>query len=76
MEAEDIFNFFKSSNWRNLNVTVSASFFEIYSSEVFDLLDNKARLHALEDFRHQMQVVAMESPSRLIFLLPYSMLWT
>jgi hypothetical protein len=81
MEAEFIFNFLKAPNCKEMNVTVSASFFEIYSSEVFDLMNNKARLHALEDGRHQMQIVglqllAIESPFRQTFLLPYLMLWT
>jgi kinesin family protein 2/24 len=59
MAAEDIFNFLKSSKYKHLNLTVSASFFEIYGSEVFDLLKNKAKLRLLEDGHHQMQIVGL-----------------
>jgi kinesin family protein 2/24 len=44
MAAGDVFKFLKSPEYKDLNLTVSASFFEIYSSEVFDLLANKAQL--------------------------------
>jgi kinesin family protein 2/24 len=39
-----------------LNLTVSASFFEIYSGKVFDLLANKAKLRILEDIKRQVQI--------------------
>ncbi len=38
---------------------VSASFFEIYSGKVFDLLNAKARLRILEDAKQQVQVCAV-----------------
>jgi kinesin family protein 2/24 len=42
-----------------LNLTVSASFFEIYSGKVFDLLANKAKLRVLEDGKQQVQIVGL-----------------
>jgi kinesin family protein 2/24 len=59
MVAEDVFHFLKSSKYKKLNLTVSASFFEIYSSDVFDLLANKAKLRILEDGDHQVNVVGL-----------------
>jgi kinesin family protein 2/24 len=59
MAAEDVFNFLNSPQYKFLNLTVSASFFEIYGSEVFDLLAKKAKLRILEDDDHQMQIVGL-----------------
>jgi kinesin family protein 2/24 len=59
MAAEDVFHFIKSPEYKDLNLTVSASFFEIYSSEVLDLLANKAKLRILEDGNHQVHVVGL-----------------
>lgn len=39
---------------------VVASFFEIYSGKVFDLLNNKQKLRVLEDARNQVQVVGLQ----------------
>jgi kinesin family protein 2/24 len=38
---------------------VSASFFEIYGGEVFDLLPNKAQLRILEDDKQQVQIMGL-----------------
>ena len=38
------------------DLTVSASFFEIYSGKVYDLLNKKVRLLILEDAKQQVQV--------------------
>jgi kinesin family protein 2/24 len=59
MTTEDVFNFLKSPEYRDLNLTVSASFFEIYGSDVFDLLADKAKLYILEDGKHQVQIVGL-----------------
>jgi kinesin family protein 2/24 len=59
MAAEDIFNFLMSTEYKDLNLVVSASFFEIYGSHVFDLLANKAELRILEDGNHQVQIVGL-----------------
>ncbi|GLV45038.1 Kinesin-like protein at 10A [Carabus blaptoides fortunei] len=57
--AKDVFQYLKSSKYRSLNFIVSASFFEIYSGKVFDLLSNKAKLRILEDGKQQVQVVGL-----------------
>ena len=38
------------------DLTVNASFFEIYSGKVYDLLNKKVRLRILEDAKQQVQV--------------------
>ncbi|XP_025831213.1 kinesin-like protein Klp10A isoform X3 [Agrilus planipennis] len=59
MAASDVFRFANSPKYRHLNLVVSASFFEIYSGKVFDLLANKAKLRILEDGKQQVQVVGL-----------------
>ena len=39
--ARDVFGFLNDVRYRSLNLVVSASFFEIYSGKVFDLLSDK-----------------------------------
>jgi hypothetical protein len=56
MAAEDVFRFLDSPMYENLNLVVSASFFEIYNGEVFDLLSNKKKLRVLEDTKKQVQI--------------------
>ncbi|XP_071454293.1 kinesin-like protein KIF2A [Hetaerina americana] len=59
MAAVDVFKFLHSSRYRNSNLLVSSSFFEIYSGKVFDLLDNKKKLRVLEDGKQQVQIVGL-----------------
>jgi hypothetical protein len=59
MTAEDVFMFLKSPNYKDLNLEVSARFFEIYCGEIFDLLGKKEKLQILEDRKKQMQIVGM-----------------
>lgn len=59
MAAADVFRLANSPKYRPLNLVVSASFFEIYSGKVFDLLNNKAKLRILEDGKQQVQVVGL-----------------
>ncbi|XP_075216281.1 kinesin-like protein 10A isoform X2 [Lycorma delicatula] len=59
MAAKDIFKFLRSPKYQVLNLVVSASFFEIYSGKVFDLLADKAKLRVLEDGRQQVQIVGL-----------------
>lgn len=59
MAAADVFRLVDSPKYRHLNLCVSASFFEIYSGKVFDLLNNKAKLRILEDGKQQVQVVGL-----------------
>ncbi|XP_055710679.1 kinesin-like protein Klp10A isoform X4 [Phlebotomus papatasi] len=59
MAAKDVFNYLKNPRYSHLRLVVSASFFEIYSGKVFDLLADKARLRVLEDGKQQVQVVGL-----------------
>jgi hypothetical protein len=59
MAAEDIFKFLTSPEYNALNLTVSASFFEIYGGEICDLLANKANLRILEDKKKEFQIVGL-----------------
>ncbi|XP_045122811.1 kinesin-like protein KIF2A isoform X6 [Portunus trituberculatus] len=60
MVAKDVFIYTKNPKYRNLNLQVSASFFEIYGGKVFDLLNNKAKLRVLEDGKNVVQVVGLQ----------------
>ncbi|XP_043237146.1 kinesin-like protein KIF2A isoform X1 [Amphibalanus amphitrite] len=59
MAARDVFLKLKSPQHRNKGLAVSASYFEIYSGKVFDLLNAKAKLRVLEDGKQQVQVVGL-----------------
>ncbi|KAI5645081.1 kinesin motor domain-containing protein [Phthorimaea operculella] len=59
MAARDVFMYLKSPKYKPLNLIVSASFFEIYSGKVFDLLADKAKLRVLEDGKQQVQIVGL-----------------
>lgn len=59
MAAKDVFKLLRSPKFKSLNLVVSASFFEIYSGKVFDLLADKAKLRVLEDGKQQVQVVGL-----------------
>ncbi|XP_012261011.2 uncharacterized protein LOC105688935 isoform X3 [Athalia rosae] len=59
MVAKDVFKYLKSSKFRSLNLIISASFFEIYSGKVFDLLADKEKLRVLEDGKQQVQIVGL-----------------
>uniref|UniRef100_U5ELQ3 Kinesin-like protein n=1 Tax=Corethrella appendiculata TaxID=1370023 RepID=U5ELQ3_9DIPT len=59
MAAKDVFTYLRSPKYNNLNLVVSASFFEIYSGKVFDLLADKQKLRVLEDGKQQVQVVGL-----------------
>ncbi|XP_055845126.1 kinesin-like protein Klp10A isoform X3 [Episyrphus balteatus] len=59
MAAKDVFAYLNGTRYRSLNLVVSASFFEIYSGKVFDLLSDKQKLRVLEDGKQQVQVVGL-----------------
>lgn len=59
MAAKDVFTYLHSPKYNHLNLVVSASFFEIYSGKVFDLLSDKQKLRVLEDGKQQVQVVGL-----------------
>lgn len=59
LAARDVFKLL-STKYKRDNLVVSASFFEIYSGKVFDLLNDKAKLRILEDGKQQVQVVGLK----------------
>ncbi|RZB49918.1 trifunctional enzyme subunit alpha, mitochondrial, partial [Asbolus verrucosus] len=59
MAATDIFRLVASTKYKNLNLIVTCSFFEIYSRKVLDLLNHKSDLKILEDGKQQVQVVGL-----------------
>jgi kinesin family protein 2/24 len=56
MTAEDVFKFKKIRKFKRLNLVISASFFEIYCGEIYDLLANSGKLRIREDRYNQMQI--------------------
>ena len=54
--AADVFRLNSLPENSRKDLTVSASFFEIYSGMVYDLLNKKVRLRILEDAKQQVQV--------------------
>lgn len=58
MVAKDVFKCLKLVKYRPLNLVISASFFEIYSGKVFDLLKDKEKLRVLEDGKQQVRLHA------------------
>ncbi|XP_062509227.1 kinesin-like protein KIF2A [Corticium candelabrum] len=60
MAAQDVFRLAKLPKNRSKDLTVSCSFFEIYSGKVFDLLNEKKKLCVLEDGNQVVQVVGLE----------------
>lgn len=59
LAANDIFKLQKTK-YKSLDLIVSASFFEIYSGKVFDLLNKRKKLSVLEDGKAQVQVVNLQ----------------
>ncbi|KAM6986775.1 kinesin-like protein KIF2A [Aplochiton taeniatus] len=60
LAARDVFLMLKKPNHKKLDLQVFATFFEIYSGKVFDLLNRKAKLRVLEDGKQQVQVVGLQ----------------
>ncbi|XP_056115674.1 kinesin-like protein KIF2A isoform X3 [Rhinichthys klamathensis goyatoka] len=60
LAARDVFLMLKKPNYKKLDLQVYATFFEIYSGKVFDLLNQKAKLRVLEDGKQQVQVVGLQ----------------
>ncbi|KAI1882000.1 hypothetical protein AGOR_G00246160 [Albula goreensis] len=59
LAAHDVFLMLKKQNYKKIDLQVYATFFEIYSGKVFDLLNRKAKLRVLEDGKQQVQVVGL-----------------
>ncbi|KAH8874452.1 Kinesin-like protein KIF2A [Schistosoma japonicum] len=58
LAAADVFEL-NATTYRNENLRIVATFFEIYSGKVFDLLNKKAKLRVLEDAKGQVQIVGL-----------------
>ncbi|OXB62516.1 hypothetical protein ASZ78_013205 [Callipepla squamata] len=58
--TRDVFLMLKKPNYKKLELQVYATFFEIYSGKVFDLLNRKTKLRVLEDGKQQVQVVGLQ----------------
>ncbi|XP_052900700.1 kinesin-like protein Klp10A [Anopheles moucheti] len=59
LATRDIFELLQSPKYRSNNLVVSASFYEIYCGNVFDLLSNKNKARVLEDGKKKVQVVGL-----------------
>ncbi|XP_034094585.1 kinesin-like protein KIF2A [Gymnodraco acuticeps] len=59
LSARDVFLMIKKPNYKKLDLQIFATFFEIYSGKVFDLLNRKTKLRVLEDGKQQVQVVGL-----------------
>jgi len=75
--ANDVFKL-QNSKYKSMDLIVSASFFEIYSGKVFDLLNKRKKLQVLEDGKAQVQVVnlqemIMNSASDVLKLIEHGM---
>jgi len=57
--TRDVFKLLKSPKYKHLNISVSCSYFEIYSGKVFDLLSGKSKLRVLEDGKQQVVIVGL-----------------
>ena len=68
LAARDVFKYLKSPKYKNNNLQVSCSFFEIYSGKVFDLLSGKSKLRVLEDGKQQVVVVGLTESEVIIMI--------
>ncbi|XP_041766921.1 kinesin-like protein KIF2A isoform X1 [Anopheles merus] len=59
LATRDIFELLQSPKYQSNNLVVSASFYEIYCGNVYDLLANKNKARVLEDGKKQVQVVGL-----------------
>ncbi|XP_059098844.1 kinesin-like protein KIF2A isoform X4 [Tigriopus californicus] len=59
LATKDVFKYLHSPKYRDLNLRISCSYFEIYSGKVFDLLSGKSKLRVLEDGKQQVVIVGL-----------------
>lgn len=59
LAARDVFKLI-TTKYKKSDLVGSASFFEIYSGKVFDLLNKKQKLRVLEDHKGQVQIVGLK----------------
>ncbi|XP_010134948.1 PREDICTED: kinesin-like protein KIF2C, partial [Buceros rhinoceros silvestris] len=58
--SQDVFLLLNQPKYRNQDLEVYVTFFEIYNGKVFDLLNKKAKLRVLEDGKQQVQVIGLQ----------------
>ncbi|KFQ20100.1 Kinesin-like KIF2C, partial [Mesitornis unicolor] len=58
--SQDVFLLLEQPRYRNQDLEVYVTFFEIYNEKVFDLLNKKTKLRVLEDGKQQVQVVGLQ----------------
>ncbi|XP_068809017.1 kinesin-like protein KIF2C [Struthio camelus] len=58
--SQDVFLLLSQPRYRNQDLEVYVTFFEIYNGKVFDLLNKKTKLRVLEDGKQQVQVVGLQ----------------
>ncbi|KAI7687399.1 Kinesin-like protein KIF2A [Sarcoptes scabiei] len=59
LAARDVFAQLRLAKMQGEDLFVCASFFEIYSGKLFDLLNGKSKLRVMEDAKSQVQVVGL-----------------
>merc|ERR1719369_1391259 len=59
LTTRDVFKLLSSSKYKDKNLVVSCSYFEIYGGKVFDLLSGKSKLKVMEDGKQQVVVVGL-----------------
>lgn len=60
LAARDIFTFLALPQFASLGLFANVSFFEIYGGKLFDLLNNRQRLHAREDAKGVINIAGLE----------------
>ncbi|XP_035777662.1 kinesin-like protein Klp10A isoform X2 [Anopheles albimanus] len=60
LAAKDFFDLLHSPQYAHHNFVVTASFYEIYSGKVFDLMADKRKLRVLEDGKQKIQLVGLK----------------
>ncbi|OAY63910.1 Kinesin-13A [Ananas comosus] len=58
--SEDIFRLLRQTNYRNQNLKLWLSYFEIYCGKLFDLLNDRRQLCMREDGRQQVRIVGLQ----------------
>ncbi|XP_054240518.1 kinesin-like protein KIF2C [Indicator indicator] len=58
--SQDVFLLLNQPRYKNQNLEIYVTFFEIYNRKVFDLLNKKTKLRVLEDGKQQVQVVGLQ----------------
>ncbi|XP_066298858.1 kinesin-like protein KIF2A isoform X6 [Branchiostoma lanceolatum] len=59
LAARDVFKLLNSAAYKNQDLIVGCSFFEIYGGKVFDLQNKKHKLRVLEDGKQQVNIVGL-----------------